>query len=146
MLDRSLVPPGSNGETLYIYTTTSPYELAGGGDWNTEGEKYVERCLDVIDEYSPGLKRSVIGTYSKSPAQLAASVYRGNALHADMTLAQMGPWRPMPALSGYRTPVDRLWHTGAGAHPVPGVGGWPGRTTAREVLRSLARSEGRAHT
>jgi beta-carotene ketolase (CrtO type) len=40
-------------------------------------------------------------------------------------------------LAGYRTPIPGLWHTGAGAHPMGGVHGWAGRTTARTVLKSL---------
>jgi len=38
--------------------------------------------------------------------------------------------------SGYRTPIPGLWHTGAGAHPMGGVHGWAGRTTACTVLKS----------
>src|SRR5581483_10499793 len=54
--------------------------------------------------------------------------------HIDMSLSQMGPWRPTPALSGYRTPVAGLWHASAGSHPLPSVNGWAGRTAARTLL------------
>jgi beta-carotene ketolase (CrtO type) len=141
--DRTLVPPGSQGETLYIYTTAAPYQLAGQRSWEDEKQRYLDRCLAILEEYSPGIGASVIGTYAKSPAELAQNAYRGNALHVDMTLAQMGPWRPIPALSGYRTPIQGLWHAGAGAHPVPGVGGWSGRTAARTVLRALRNTHSR---
>ncbi len=53
-----------------------------------------------------------------------------------MTPSQLGPWRPIPSLAGYRTPVKRLWHSGAGAHPVPGINGYSGRSTARAVLKA----------
>ncbi|GAA5168600.1 hypothetical protein GCM10023321_62930 [Pseudonocardia eucalypti] len=55
-----------------------------------------------------------------------------------MSLSQLGPWRPVPSLAGYRTPIERLWHTASGAHPVGGLTGWSGRTTARTVARALA--------
>jgi len=132
--DRTLVPPGSTGECLYIMVPAAPYELAGAADWSTEKDKYVDRCLDLIDGYAPGLKGSVIGTYAKSPKDMSAWVHKGNSAHVDMSLSQLGPWRPIPSLAGYRTPVPGLWHTGAGAHPIPAVNGWSGRTAARTVL------------
>jgi len=136
MTDRTLVPPGSEGEFLYVYVPVVPRELADGSSWHTEKEKYLDRCVDVIEGYAPGLKDSVIGMAAvKSPVDLEKFAYRGNALHVDMTLSQLGPWRPIPSLAGYRTPVDGLWHTGSGAHPMGAVTGWPGRTTARTVLR-----------
>ena len=51
----------------------------------------------------------------------------------------MGPLRPTKSLSGYRTPVEHLWHTAAGAHPMGALNGWSGRTTARMVNRLLKR-------
>jgi phytoene dehydrogenase-like protein len=56
-----------------------------------------------------------------------------------MNLSQMGPLRPTKSLAGYRTPVARLWHTAAGAHPMGALNGWSGRTTARTVDRLLRR-------
>ena len=136
-LDRTIVPPGSPGDSLYVYLPALPYELARGSAWAEEGDKLADRCLDILDGYAPGLKGSVIGRHPITPVDLAAGAHRGNLYHADLTLAQMGPWRPMPSLAGYRTPVDRLWHTGAGAHPMGLQNGWSGRTTARTVLRTF---------
>lgn len=36
-------------------------------------------------------------------------------------------------------PVHGLWYSGSGAHPVPIVNGWSGRTAARTLLRSRRR-------
>ena len=138
MLDRTIVPPDSPGDSLYVYLPALPYELAGGGaSWADEAPKLADRCLDILDGYAPGLKGSVIGRHPITPVDLAAGAHRGNLYHADLTLSQMGPWRPMPSLAGYRTPVERLWHTGAGAHPMGLQNGWSGRTTARTVLQAF---------
>jgi beta-carotene ketolase (CrtO type) len=133
--DRSLVPPGSDGDTMYFYPTTVPYQLSGGRQWRNEKEKYFEHCLDIMDDYAPGLKSSVIGTNTLSPQDIEDFAYRGNLWHVDMTMAQLGPWRPTPSLSGYRTPFEGLWHTASGAHPAAFVTGWSGRTTARTILK-----------
>jgi beta-carotene ketolase (CrtO type) len=135
--DRSLVPPGNDGDSLYIYLPAVPYELREG-DWAVEKDKHLERCLHILEDYAPGTLESVIGAHATSPQDLGrfSPVHKGNLFHVDMTLSQFGPWRPVPSLAGYRTPVPGLWHTGAGAHPLGTLNGWSGRTTARELLRA----------
>src|SRR4029077_11964240 len=96
-----------------------------------------------LDGYAPGLKGSVIGRHPITTVDLAAGAHRGNLYHADLTLSQMGPWRPMPSLAGYRTPVERLWHTGAGAHPMGLQNGWSGRASGPSRLGELARHQRR---
>ncbi|MGH8990961.1 MAG: phytoene desaturase family protein [Acidimicrobiia bacterium] len=137
--DRSLVPPGSEGDSLYVYLPAVPYELRDS-DWAVEKDKHLERCLQIFEDYAPGVGESVIGAHATSPQDLAnfSPVHKGNLFHVDMTLSQFGPWRPIPSLAGYRTPIDGLWHTGAGAHPLGTLNGWSGRTTARELLRGSA--------
>jgi phytoene dehydrogenase-like protein len=55
----------------------------------------------------------------------------------DMTLDQMFGYRPTPALSGYRTPIDGLYLSGSGVHPGGGLNGIPGHNTAHVVLEDL---------
>lgn len=138
--DRSLLPSGSSGDSLYIYLPAVPYRLGEADDWETEKDKHLDRCLQILEGYAPGVRDSVMGAHATSPQDLArfSPVHKGNLFHVDMTLSQFGPWRPVPSLSGYRTPIPGLWHTGAGAHPLGTLNGWSGRTTAAEVLRSMA--------
>jgi beta-carotene ketolase (CrtO type) len=112
-------------------------KLSGGRDWQTEKQGYLDRCLDVVEKYAPGTKDLIIGTNIRGPEDFPS--HNGNIYHVDMLLSQLGPWRPTPSLSGYRTPIEGLWHTAAGAHPVGGLSGWSGRTTARTILRQDAR-------
>jgi beta-carotene ketolase (CrtO type) len=136
-IDRTQVPPGSEGETLYVYAPAVPYELSGGRNWDDHKDAFHDHCLDIVDGYAPGTKDAVIGSYVKGPNELSQRNYRGNILHADMTTTQMGPWRPVPSMAGYKTPIDGLWHTAAGAHPMGALNGWSGRTTARTIDRAL---------
>lgn len=140
MIDRSLVPDGDPGESLYVYLPALPLELADGASWNDAKDKLGDHCLDLLDGYSPGLKKSVIGLNVITPSDLEAGAHRGNLYHADLSMSQMGPWRPIPSLAGYRTPISGLWHSGAGAHPMGLQNGWSGRTTARTVIRAMRRS------
>jgi beta-carotene ketolase (CrtO type) len=138
ILDRTLVPAGSDAHSLYLYLPAVPYQLAGGMAWDAVKDKHLQRCLDLFEDCAPGTTASVIGATATSPQDLAhfSHVTKGNLFHVDMTLSQFGPWRPTPSLSGYRTPVAGLWHTGAGAHPLGTLNGWSGRTTARTVLKA----------
>jgi beta-carotene ketolase (CrtO type) len=135
--DRSLVPEGSTGETLKFYAFNTPIELADGRDWEDEKEKYFQNAMDHFELYAPRTRDLVIDAHLTAPPDFEQryNVYGGNYEHADLTLAQLGPTRPIPSLAGWKTPVDHLWHSGAGSFPMAYVSGWPGRGTAQTLLR-----------
>jgi beta-carotene ketolase (CrtO type) len=139
-IDRTLVPAGSTGETLYLYLPTVPVKLRGGRTWDASEAGFVSDALEILDGYAPGVKDSVIGYWAQTPPRFEEKVWGGHILHTDMSIHQMGPWRPTRSLAGYATPVDGLWHTAAGAHPMGALNGWSGRTTARSVARALGRA------
>jgi beta-carotene ketolase (CrtO type) len=135
--DRDLLPPGSEGDSLYLYPIATPRTLSGGRDWQAEKHIYLDRCLNVVERFAPGVRDLVIGANIRSPEDFPS--HNGHIYHVDMLPWQFGPWRPTPSLAGYRTPIDGLWHTGAGAHPVGGLAGWSGRTTAATIMRQTSR-------
>jgi phytoene dehydrogenase-like protein len=135
--DRSQVPPGSAGDTLYLFCTSVPHELSDGRDWADHRVAFGQQAIDTLDRFAPGTRDATIGAYVKSPNELNHMTERGSYVVVDMSFNQMGPYRPTPSMAGYRTTIDGLWHTGAGAHPIGGVHGWSGRTTARTVNRAL---------
>jgi phytoene dehydrogenase-like protein len=57
----------------------------------------------------------------------------GQALHAELALDQALWMRPLPELSGYRTPIADLWLGGPAMHP--GIPGLCGYNCARQLLR-----------
>ena len=52
---------------------------------------------------------------------------------------QLGFNRPLPQVSGYKAPIDRLYLTGAGTHPGGNITGAPGYNAAQVVLRDLGK-------
>jgi len=56
-------------------------------------------------------------------------------MHLDMTLDQLGGFRPLPELADHRGPIAGLYLTGAGTYPVGGVSAVPGRVAANMLLR-----------
>lgn len=135
--DRSQVPTGSSGDTMYLFCSAVPQTFADGSDWAQHRDEFGNQAVRKFDRLAPGFADNVIGTWVKSPNELRHMTHEGSYVVVDMSLNQMGPSRPSPALAGYKTPINGLWHTGAGAHPMGGVHGWAGRTTARTVLKKL---------
>lgn len=136
-IDRTLVPPGSRGESLYVFLPEVPARLADGAPWSGIRERVLDDVLGDFEQYAPGVGASVIGRAVHSPEDLwqFSNVTQGHLFHVDMSAAQMGPWRPTPSLAGYQSPIAGLWHTGAGAHPFGTLCGWPGRAAAKTFLK-----------
>jgi beta-carotene ketolase (CrtO type) len=135
--DRTLVPEGSDGDTLYFYAFNTPRKLSGGRNWDDEKDQYVKLMMDNFAQYAPGLGDAVLDLHITTPADFESRYHitHGNYEHVDCSLTQMGPTRPVPSMSGWKTPIDGLWHTGAGSFPMAFLSGWPGRSSAREILR-----------
>jgi beta-carotene ketolase (CrtO type) len=136
-IDRSLVPIGSEGEALYVFMPIVPFRLRAPESWVAKKSSVIENAWRDFERYAPGVGVSTIASVARSPNDLNmfSNVYQGHLFHADMSIAQMGPWRPTPSLSGYKSPVEGLWHTAAGAHPMGTLCGWPGRASARHLLK-----------
>lgn len=139
-VDRTQVPAGSTGDTMYLFCTAVPDRFADGSPWSDRVDQLNKQAVGLMESYAPGFSDHVVGAWAKTPDVMRDMNHGGSFSTVDMSLNQLGPNRPCPSLSGYRTPVEGLWHTGAGAHPMAGVHGWAGRTTARTILRREPRS------
>ncbi|MDX2215249.1 MAG: NAD(P)/FAD-dependent oxidoreductase [Oculatellaceae cyanobacterium bins.114] len=141
MLDPSMAPDGKH--TLWI-EFFAPYQIedaegtgfAGTGWTDDLKHKVADRVLDKLAEYAPNLKKALIARQVESPAELGARLgaFKGNYYHLDMTLEQMVFFRPLPEIANYKTPIQRLYLTGAGTHPGGSISGMPGRNCARVFL------------
>lgn len=134
--DRSLVPEGSDGESVFFWVGAVPIELADGSNWQEAKHQRFNHIMDKLETYSPGFKDSIVGYDVRCPEDLNAEwVHKGSSRSVDLIPSQMGPWRPSPSLAGYETPgIEGLWRSGHGTHPMSGTNAWPGRLAARTML------------
>ncbi len=139
VLDDSLAPPGKH--VMSMFTQYFPYKLAPGLSLQEEKEKYAERCFDLMNEYAPNFRRSVIGRQVLAPTDLEKrfGLTGGNIMQGAMSLSSLSFMRPVPGYADYRTPIRGLYMCGAATHPGGGVMGACGYNAAREILRDIRR-------
>jgi phytoene dehydrogenase-like protein len=137
-VDPTLAPRGTHVMTCFVQYV--PYRLADG-TWDERRELLGDRVVATIAEYAPNVPSAITARQVLTPLDLERTygLTEGNIFHGDLSLDQLFFMRPVPGWARYRTPVDRLYLCGAGAHPGGGVTGAPGHNAARAVLRDLRR-------
>jgi phytoene dehydrogenase-like protein len=136
-LDDTVAPPGKY--VMSMFTQYFPYKLAPGLSLDAEREKYADRCFDLMNQFAPNFKRSVIARQVLTPVDLEQrfGLTGGNIMQGVMSLSSLSFMRPVPGYADYRTPVRGLYLCGAATHPGGGVMGACGYNAAREIVRDL---------
>ncbi|MGL4550968.1 MAG: phytoene desaturase family protein [Gemmataceae bacterium] len=132
-VDPTVAPPGKHLMSMFIQY--APYKLKSG-TWDEKKDAFADRCFDILEEYAPGFKSSVIARQVVTPLDLERefSLTGGNIFQGAMTLNQLFVLRPVVGFAGYKTPVKGLYLCGAAAHPGGGVIGASGWNAARVIL------------
>lgn len=135
-VDPSVAKDGMH--TLSVYLQYTPYTLRRGS-WDELKQGYAERVIEILEEYAPKIKNSIVRLEAISPLDMERRFGNlgGNIFHIDMTPDQLLTNRPLPLLSNYRTPIKGLYLCGASTHPGGGVSGAPGYNAAHTVLKDL---------
>src|SRR5208282_393466 len=122
VVDNTVAPAGKHLMSMFIQY--APYKLRDG-NWDEIKDKFADRCFDILDEYAPNFKRSVIDRQILSPVDLERrfGLTGGNIFQGSMLLNQLFFLRPAVGYANYRTPIRGLYLCGAAAHPGGGVMG-----------------------
>jgi phytoene dehydrogenase-like protein len=138
--DPSLAPTGRH--VMSVWMQWAPYQLRES-NWNTERDSLGEAVVNVIEDYAPGFKNSIVHRQVLTPLDLE-QVYGltgGHLYHAEIALDQIFFMRPVPGWARYHTPIENLYLCGSGTHPGGGLTGLPGYYAAKEILKSWARGK-----
>lgn len=145
LLDPGRVPAGAG--SLWLQLQEVPYAPVGDASgvldtsrgWDEDLKSgYLDRVMQRIERFAPGLTASVLGVDVISPVDLEAAnvnAPRGDPYGGSAELHQNLLWRPLPSASRHRNAVKGLWHIGAATHPGPGLGAGSGHLVAQEILR-----------
>jgi phytoene dehydrogenase-like protein len=130
--DRGLAPPGKH--VLSAIVQYAPFDPRASTD--SAREELLQHTLDVLERYSPGLRRHVVASELLLPADIEREfrITGGHWHHGEFALDQFLMLRPVPGAAQYATPVAGLYLCGAGCHPGGGVMGSAGRNAAKVVL------------
>lgn len=138
--DDTVAPPGKH--VAHAFTYPLPYELAKG-TWDDRREEAYDRAVDVLAEYAPNVKRSIISCYAWTPLDLEREIAmsKGDWAHGLMSWDQMLAFRPLIGYTDYRTPIANLYLCGSGVHLGGAVMAASGHNAAQVVLADWAKGE-----
>jgi phytoene dehydrogenase-like protein len=137
LTDPSVAPPGKH--VISIFVQYAPYHLKeGAAQWPQKRESLGDTVIDTLAEYCPNLKDSILHRQVVTPWDLEQDVglTEGNIFQGELSLEQLGPFRPVAGWSRYRTPINNLWLCGSCVHPGGGIMGAPGELAAKSLLKS----------
>jgi phytoene dehydrogenase-like protein len=132
--DPSRAPAGKH--TAWAYTH-GPAKLSA----ELGAERQIDAVEQQVERFAPGFRELILARHVLGPAELQAR--NANLVNGDVGGGSYGGlqsvFRPLPARSPYRTPLDGLFLASAAAFPGGAVHGVPGDAAARAALSSLRR-------
>ncbi len=134
VVDPSVAPPGRHLMSMFVQY--APYALRGA-TWDELREPFADRCFDLLNDYAPNFKRSVLARQVLTPLDLERTfnLTGGNIFQGAMSLHQLFSFRPVVGYARYRMPLRGLYLCGSAAHPGGGVMGAAGASAARAILK-----------
>jgi phytoene dehydrogenase-like protein len=130
-LDPSLQDSSGNHSSA-LFVQGVPHRPAGSS-WAAEQDAYVDRLLDLVEAYAPGVRRLIVDIDALGPDGIAShfGITSGNIHHVDNAISFTDR---MP----YRAGVDGVYAGSAGCFPAGSVIGAAGHNVAHAVLSDLA--------
>jgi len=132
LADPTRAPEGQH--TAWAYTH-APANMRAA----LSSEQSVHAIEDQVERFAPGFQELILARHVQGPDVLQAR--DANLVHGDVGGGSysglQSVFRPLPALSPYRTPLSGLFLASAAAFPGGAVHGVPGDAAARAALRLL---------
>jgi phytoene dehydrogenase-like protein len=137
--DPSIAPSGKH--VMSVWMQYAPYRLRDT-IWDAERDALGDRVVEVIEDYAPGFKNSILHRQVSTPLDLERifGLTGGCIYHAEMSLDQIFFMRPVPGWAAYDTPIENLYLCGSGTHPGGGITGLPGYYAAKRIVKARPRT------
>ncbi|MEE2640881.1 MAG: phytoene desaturase [Planctomycetota bacterium] len=116
--DSSLAPDGC--ESFYVLSPV-PHLGQAPIDWETVQQRYGDAILQSLEEYIPGIQKSIVTRRHFTPREFQSELnaHHGSAFSVSPKLTQSAYFRPHNKDGG----IPGLYIVGAGTHPGAGVPG-----------------------
>ncbi len=122
---------GAGNHSSALFVQGVPHEPAGSS-WAVEKDGYVERLLDLLEAYAPGMRAKIVDVAALTPPDIREhfGISSANIHHIDNAISFTDR---MP----YRVGVDGVYAGAAGCHPAGSVIGCAGHNAAQQILADL---------
>ncbi|BBB40422.1 phytoene desaturase family protein [Mycobacteroides abscessus] len=133
--DPSMSPAGK--DLWWFWTGLTPSTPEEG--WDVARKKITDSIIKDAQNYYKGVEDLQVAVRPLVLPDIEERFWAidGSVYHVDPTISRFGPNKPVAGFAGYKTPVDGLYLTGSGTHPVAGISGMPGQNAARIMLKHL---------
>ncbi len=144
--------PGKHNTMAEDYTC--PTRFFTDKQWLELKVKWSEEMIRQWQWYAPNMTRdNVIAVFDNTPydvEQRNLNMREGCRDSGDQIASQLGRFRPIPELSGYRMPVKNMYYSSAGGHDGGGCRGTNGYSCYKVIaqdfgLRKIWEEKGRAY-
>lgn len=126
---------------------SAPRRRFSDGEWRAIKDRFTDNVLRKWASYAPNMTAdNVIATRVYSPADIERerlNLVQGGYSAGSSIASQVGRFRPIPELTGYRLLLDNLYDCSANLHSGPGIGRGSSYNCYQEIARAL-RLEGAA--
>ena len=122
VLDPTVAPPGKHIMSMFVQY--APYKIEGR-DWtNEEKNAFADRCFDIVEQYAPGFKSSVIDRQILTPEDIEDTfgLTGGNIFQGAMNLDKLSCSARFPATPDTRCPLRAFIF--AGRQRIPAAASW----------------------
>ena len=137
--DPSMSPAGK--DLWWFWTGLTPSFPEEG--WDVARKKITDSIVKDADQFYKGVDDLQVAVRPLVLPDIEERFWAidGSVYHVDPTISRFGPNKPVSGFAGYRTPVEGLFLTGSGTHPVAGISGMPGQNAARTMLKQFRRED-----
>ncbi len=136
--DSSQAPAGRHCATGWYFLP--PASALSADEWQEVRETYNERFLDTWVQFAPNMTRDNVlehRLYTPDQMERKNMMMEGDFSSGEFSPDQMGPNRPFPEASNYRTEIGGLYLCGPSAYPGGGVHAACGYNAFKAIAEDL---------
>jgi beta-carotene ketolase (CrtO type) len=135
--DETRAPAGSH--IVGAEEFAAPRRLFSSGRWREIKEEFTDNLLREWARYAPNMTRdNVIGVRVYGPDDIERErpdMVQGGYSTGSTIASQLGRFRPVPGMTGYRLLLDNLYDCSANLHSGPGIGRGSSLNCFQEIAR-----------
>jgi phytoene dehydrogenase-like protein len=138
--DETRAPAGSH--IVGVEEFAAPRRMFSDGDWREIKQRYLENLLREWSRYAPNMTaENVIASRVYGPPDIERErpdMQQGGYSAGSTIASQLGRFRPVPGLGGYRLLYDNLYNCSANLHSGPGIARGSSWNCFQAIARDLA--------